>query len=169
MKITRVALKILFVILAIGVVLWNSIEWSSQNKTEMANMPFKAGMYDVTVFVLNKDTLNSAFGDSSRWQNMIFDNNHAGSIATADTSFYRRYRRGYFQYKIDTLLHSVSIFKTMADSTMIASFHYHVADKNTIFFWGQQRKDSLHFILKRNVHHFQLTDRQFHWLSEANR
>jgi hypothetical protein len=57
----------------------------------------------------------------------------------------------------------------MTDGAMIASFHYQVADDNTILFWGQQRKDSLHFILKRNPHHFQLTDRQFHWLSEANR
>ncbi|HYF32090.1 MAG TPA: hypothetical protein VD993_13295 [Chitinophagaceae bacterium] len=56
-------------------------------------MPFKAGMYDVTQYVVNGNTIPPLLTDSLRWQNMVFDTYTSGSIATADTAF-RRYTGG---------------------------------------------------------------------------
>lgn len=166
MKISRVVLKILFVIIAAGTVVWDSIDQKKQWNSQFTNMPFEAGMYDVTQYIVNKDTLNK--DDSMRWQNLVFDNNHGGSIATADTGFNRRYQRAYFQYKVDTSQHSFVISRTPMGNSSIASLHYRVED-STISFWGQKKNDSIYFTLKKNLHHFQLAEKQFHWLSEANR
>lgn len=169
MRVSRVALKLIFVVIAAGTVLWTSFDWKRENLAEMSNMPFEAGMYDVNDFVLNRDTIRLSDGDSVRWTNLVFDNNHSGSIATADTAFYGRYHRGYFQYKFDTSQQSLNIFKTIADSKPILSLRYKVGDDNSLYFWGARQKDSVWFRLRKNPHHFQLAERQFHWLSEANR
>jgi hypothetical protein len=165
MKISRVVLKILFVIIAVGTVVWDTADQKKQWKSQFADMPFAAGMYDVTQFVVNKDTISQT--DSMRWQNLVFDNNHSGSIATADTAFTRRYHRAYFQYKVDTSQHSLNISKATMNN--IAILHYRSGNDDEILFWGQRKNDSIFFTLKRNPHHFQLAEKQFHWLSEANR
>jgi len=169
MKVSRVVLKILFVIIAVGTVVWDTVGRHKQWKAQFANMPFEAGMYDVTHFVVNHDTIEANTADTTRWQNIVFDSNRSGSIKTGDTGFNRRYHRAYFQYTIDTSQHSLSIFRTMINNNPTASFHYRVTDDNQILFWGLRKPDSIYFTLKKNPHHFQLAERQFHWLSEANR
>ena len=57
----------------------------------------------------------------------------------------------------------------MQDSIPRLSLRYQVIDSNTIQLWGRQKNDSLFIELKRYNRHFQLADKQFHWLSEANR
>ena len=46
---------------------------------------------------------------------------------------------------------------------------YELPDTNTIRFHTVIRGDSVHVELVRMPRHFQLTERQFHWLSEYNR
>jgi hypothetical protein len=134
--------------------------------------PFKVGVYDVRRFVLNRDTIPLSSTDSLRWRDVIFDSNVAGSIATADPIFWQRYRRGYFRFKPDTAAHTVAVWKTSTiprDSTFLFTMRYEVPDTNTIRFATAIRGDSVHVELVRVPRHFQLTERQFHWLSEYNR
>ena len=134
--------------------------------------PFKPGFYDVRRYVVNRDTVPAASTDSLRWRDVIFDNNGAGSVNSVDPLFWQRYRRGYFRYHPDTISHTVAVWKTSAiprDSTFLFTMRYAVPDSNTIRFDTAIRGDSVHVELVRVPRHFQLTERQFHWLSEYNR
>jgi hypothetical protein len=133
--------------------------------------PFNPGVYDVTRYVVNRDTIPPSAADTMRWKDVIFDNRGAGSVNTADPLFWQRYRRGYFRYKPDTVARTVAVWKTsaMLDSTYLFSMRYEVPDSNTIRLRTAIRGESLYVELARTNRHFQLTERQFHWLSEWNR
>jgi hypothetical protein len=134
--------------------------------------PFKAGVYDVRSYVVNRDTIPVSNGDTLRWKDVIFDNRGAGSVNTADGIFSQRYRRGYFRYKPDSIAHTVAVWKTSTiprDSTFLFTMRYERPDTNTIRFHAAIRGDSIHVELVRMPRHFQLTERQFHLLSEYNR
>ena len=106
--------------------------------------------------------------DTIRWKDVIFENNQMGSITTKDTLFRKRYGRGYFIFSVDTLQPIINFKKTGQDEGFILSLHYQRPDSNTIQLWGKQRNDSIFIELKRSTRHFQLAEKQFHWLSEAN-
>jgi len=166
MKTVRIVLKTLFIVVAVGWVFYNSMtEYREISKTEPK--PLKRGVYDVVVFAVNKDTLPSLTSDSLRWRDIAFDNEKRGSINTCDTSFRQLYRRGYFGYSADTLKHTIS-FNNIANKP-IATFRYEILDSSTVKLWGKKNNDSLFVVLKRSNRHFQLAERQFHWLSEYNR
>jgi len=134
--------------------------------------PFRAGVYDVRRYVVNGDTIAAAGGDTLRWRDVIIDNADAGSVNTSDQLFQQRYRRGYFRYRPDTAARTVAVWKTSAvprDSTFLFTMRYEVPDSSTIRLHAVIRGDSVHAELVRAPRHFQLAERQFHWLSEYNR
>jgi hypothetical protein len=55
------------------------------------------------------------------------------------------------------------------DSTFLFTMRYEVPDSNTVRLATAIRGDSVHVELVRAARHFQLAERQFHWLSEYNR
>lgn len=134
--------------------------------------PFKAGIYDVRRYVVNHDTIPLSSADTLRWKDVVIDSRGAGSVNTTDAIFWQRYRRGYFRYKPDSIAHTVAVWKTSAiprDSTFLFTMRYERPDTNTIRFHTAIRGDSIHVELVRMPRHFQLTERQFHLLSEYNR
>ena len=134
--------------------------------------PFKVGVYDVRTFVVNRDTIPLTSTDSLRWRDVIIDNNTAGSVGSRDSVFWQRYRRGFFRYKPDTAARTMAVWKTSTipgDSTFLFNMRYEVPDTNTVKFYATIRGDSVYAELVRTPRHFQLTERQFHWLSEYNR
>jgi hypothetical protein len=169
MRIARVVLKIAFIMIAVGLQFYNMIRYYESSHTDTATKPIPRGIYDVAVFAVNKDTIPISINDSVRWSDVIFDNFGYGSMKTSDTVFRQRYRRAYFYYEGDSVKHSISFKKMQGDSIAIASFHYLMPDSNTVMLWGKQKNDSLFIKLKRNHRHFQLAEKQFHWLSEYNR
>jgi hypothetical protein len=142
------------------------------SKQPPAPGPFAPGVYDVRHFVVNGDTVPLTSTDSLRWRDVIIDNAGAGSIGTRDSVFWQRYRRGYFRYKPDTATRTVAVWKTSAiprDSTFLFTMRYETPDTNTVRFIAPIRGDTVRVDLVRTPRHFQLTERQFHWLSEYNR
>lgn len=134
--------------------------------------PFAAGVYDVRRYIVNRDTIAAATGDTLRWKDVIIDNNSGGSVNTSDAVFWRRYGRGYFRYRPDTATHTVAVWKTSTiprDSTFLFSMRYEVVDTATIRLHTVIRGDSVHVELFRVPRQFQLAERQFHWVSEYNR
>jgi hypothetical protein len=133
--------------------------------------PLTAGVYDVQRYVLNGVTVPPLLADSVRWRDVIIDNQSGGSVGTTDSVFWQRYRRGYFRYRADTAGHTIAVWKTSTalDSTWLFSMRYEIPDSTTIRFWTKIRSDSLFVELVRTNRHFQLAERQFHWLSEYNR
>ena len=134
--------------------------------------PIPVGVYDVRSFVVNRDTVPAASSDTLRWRDVIFDNNAAGSVNTRDQVFWQRYRRGYFRYAPDTASRTAAVWKISTiprDSTFLFTMRYDVPDSNTVRLATVVRGDSIHVELVRTARHFQLAERQVHWLSEYNR
>jgi hypothetical protein len=136
-----------------------------------AARPFRTGVYDVVRFAVNRDTLPPVVSDSIRWRDVIFDNAGAGSVNTTDSVFWQRYRRGYFRYRADTLAKTVVVWKTSTalDSTYLFTMRYDLPDTTRVRLWAPIRKDTIYVELVRTARHFQLAERQFHWISEYNR
>ena len=82
MRITRVILKIAFIMIAVGWQFKSMIEYYKSSHTDTAIKPVPTGIYDVAVFAINKDTLPLSVNDSLRWRDVIFDNFGSGSIRT---------------------------------------------------------------------------------------
>lgn len=165
---TRIALKILFIVVAIGLQFYYNFNYYSESHKTPGKQPVKNGIYAVTVFNVNNQNVPLAYTDSLSWRDVIFEDG-LGSVKTTDTSFRQRYKRGYFYYKADSATRSLQFRKQAADSLAFITLNYSTPDENTILLWGKQRNDSLHITLKRTNRHFQLAERQFHWLSEHNR
>jgi hypothetical protein len=134
--------------------------------------PFAAGVYDVRSYVVNHDTIPLTSADSIRWRDVIIDSNTSGSIGSRDPVFWQRYRRGYFRYKPDTATRTAAVWKTSTipgDSTFLFTMRYEVPDSTSLRLIAPIRGDTVRVDLVRVPRHFQLTERQFHWLSEYNR
>ena len=168
MRITRIVLKLVFIFL-ISKTLYDTTQNAKMVNKVTGHKDFKPGLYDVTRYVINKDTIPASATDTLRWQDVIFEKNNMGSVRSGDALFRQRYGRGYFIYTVDSLQPIINFKKSMQDNTTIFSLHYQRTDSNTIQLWGKQRNDSIFIELKRSNHHFQLAEKQFHWLSEANR
>lgn len=172
MLITRVILKA--TILTVFVLNFYG-QWRKYKiKTSKSKVnPIKSGIYNVVVYAVNNDTILPLITDSMRWQNVIFEKDGQGSIKTADTTFRQLYNRGYFAFKTDTVDHIINFKKGKQDSLMfngtILSLHYQIPDSNTIQLWGKRKNDSLYILLKKSTMHFQLDEKQFHWLTDYPR
>ena len=134
--------------------------------------PFAPGVYDVRSYVVNRDTIPLTSTDSLRWRDVIIDSNAAGSVGSRDPVFWQRYRRGYFRYTADTASRTAAVWKTSTipgDSTFLFTMRYEVPDSTTLRLIAPIRGDTVRVDLVRVPRHFQLAERQFHWLSEYNR
>ncbi len=169
MRITRIVLKLAFIgLFVIEPFFTTRAFYTSFNKgTDIR--PVHAGIYDVAVFAVNKDTIPPIITDTVRWKDVIFESNGQGSVGSTDTAFRQRYRRGYFNLVFDSTRQNISFKKSIASQNSIASFRYDFPDSSTIRLTGSKGKDSLYLVLKKSNRHFQLAERQFHWISEANR
>jgi hypothetical protein len=147
--------------------------WSYYKTTKTpVTGPFRPAVYQVRSYVVGTDTVPALASDTLRWQDVIFDNGSAGSIGTRDSMFWQRYRRGYFRYRPDTTTGTMAVWRTSfvpRDSTFLFTMRYEQPDTMTIRLHTQIRGDSVHMELVRTNRHFQLAERQFHWLSEYNR
>ncbi|MHA4896088.1 hypothetical protein ACXZ1K_15145 [Pedobacter sp. PWIIR3] len=167
MRIARIVSKCVFIIIVLAIPFYNSYSRFGSNDTKQ-QQPVKNGIYAVTSYRINGKEEPSAVTDTLRWRNVIFEDG-LGSVASADTIFRQRYKRGYFRYSLDSTKHVLGFKKFYDDPTYIMEFSFSRPDTNTIILAGLKGKDSLHVELKLLKHHFQLADRQFHWLSEQNR
>ncbi|SOD96826.1 hypothetical protein [Spirosoma fluviale] len=162
MRTTQIVLKIAFVILFIGMPLYGSYQRAFGPGDSGAAKKLTTGFFSVDQFQGN-------VADSLRWKDVVFEPNTSGSILTADTLFRQRYRRGYFSYSFDSLAHTIAFKKFPSDSTALFTLGYVMPDTNHVVLRGKIRNDSVMIALTRQKRHFQLAERQFHWLSEANR
>lgn len=129
--------------------------------------PFRTGIYEVRSFVSKQPV-----ADSIRWRDVIIDGPGGGSIGTKDQFFWQRYGRGYFRYKLDPKTQTGTVWKNSfvpRDSTFLFTMRYELPDTSTIRWHALIAGDSVHVEMVRAPRHFQLTERQFHLVSEYNR
>ena len=164
MRSTRIALKVAFIVL-FGLMPAYQIYDSLDSPAVQAAMKKKT----LTTGVFEVERFEAPVADSLRWKDVIFETNSTGSIQTADTLLRQRYLRGYFAYTLDSAKHTIAFKKFSNDSIPLFTLNYTMPDTNHIVLNGKIRGDSAVIALKRQKRHFQLAERQFHWLSEANR
>jgi hypothetical protein len=132
--------------------------------------PISSGVYDVISFERNGTVIAPLPGDTVTWKDMIFEKGTLGSVNTTDSLFRQRYRRGYFNYRADTVAKALHLFKrsVQGDSTFLFTVNYQL-NYDTILLEGKIRDEEHRIRLIKSKRHFQLAERQFHWLSEYNR
>jgi hypothetical protein len=167
MRVTRVVLKCVIIILVLIIPFYSSYSNSAYYVT-LTKQPVKNGIYTVASYRINGQEQQASVTDTLRWRDVIFENG-LGSVASGDTIFRQRYKRGYFGYSLDSAKHMLGFKKFFDDTKYFMEFSYSSPDTNTVLLAGLKGKDSLHVELKRIKRHFQLAERQFHWLSEQNR
>ena len=171
-RIARVVLKLYFVYFAIGRTFFADGNRSLQlRKAAEVTSPIHRGVYAVRVFAVNGDTIKPSFVDNIRWKDVIFDTRGRGSVNARDTSFALKYGygRGLFHYETDSIAHLLTMTRSAADHYAILECHYEQPDNNTVLLRGRLHQDSLFVMLRRTDRQFQLSEWQFHWVSESNR
>ncbi|WP_416439326.1 hypothetical protein [Phnomibacter sp. MR] len=171
MRIGRVVAKTLFVVVAMGMATVGAIEYYMVVQEESVKKlpPIKPDMYEIEYWVQNGDTTRASFTNDGPWKDVVFDYNGQGSINAVDSMFRVRYGRSYFSYQPDSTGKTLAFRKMAFDSLPIFTLSMQWPDSNSMLLHGVIRKDSVMMRLRRMHRHFQLTEKQFHWLSEANR
>lgn len=171
MRITKLILKLAFIVMVTILPFWDNYQAYQDLHSKKEIPPVKEGFYNVDLFVQKGDTIPLSNSDSLRWKDIIFERGGSGSVNSQDTLFRQRYRRGYFSYKTDTTKQMISFSKSSFTSgpQVIGELRYRIPDSVTMVLEGKLKGDSVYILLKRDGRHFQLAERQFHWLSEYNR
>ncbi|UHG91519.1 hypothetical protein [Spirosoma oryzicola] len=162
MRRSKVVLKIAFFILFLVFPLIRSYQGWSSSQQASTTPKLTTGFFSV-------DQSQGTAVDSLRWKDIVFEPTNTGSIHTADTLFRQRYHRAYFSYSFDTLKHTIDFKRSSMDTTALFTMQYVMPDTNHIELRGKIRNDSVAMTLRRENRRFQLAEKQFHWLSEANR
>jgi len=168
LRISRVVLKLIFIGVMVGFVIYQTYDRYKQTNAPYIAGPIALGMYDVQTYVVNKDTIPPLLTDTLRWQDIIFENGF-GTVKSSDTLFRKIYNRGQFIYTVDTIKQTLGFKRRFNDTTFGYFFTYQIPDDKTILLHGKARNDSLFIVLRKSMRHFQLAEKQFHWLSESNR
>lgn len=161
-------LKVAFVILTVGFNIYDCINWYKQNNAPETSV-IPQGVYNIKTFKKNNQITAIDATDSLAWKDFIFDKGKLGSIKTADTTFWNKYGRAYFIYETDKAKQIISFKEGMSDSIPLFEMKYKLVNKNTLQLNGVFKKDTLFYELIKNNKTFPLAERQFHWISEANR
>ena len=167
-RISRIVLKLIFVVVMIGYDVYQTYDRYKLTNTPPKPGPIGIGMYDVETFVRNNDTIPPLLTDTLRWQDIIFER-RSGTVKSSDPLFQKYYTRGHFLYAVDTVKQTLGFKMFPKDTTFGYFFTYQIPDDRTILLRGKNRNDSLFIVLKKSKRHFQLAEKQFHWLSESNR
>jgi hypothetical protein len=167
-KIGRLVLKIAFIITFVGFAFYQAWDWNQQMKITEKQI-IKQGVYTIKTFKKNSEVMPVAANDSLAWKDFIFDKQGSGSINTCDTLFDGGYGRGYFNYTVDKSKQTIAFKTTQWDTNAMFIMKYKIIDSKTLQLEGKVRKDTLYYELVRNEKLFPLAERQFHWISEANR
>jgi len=172
-NVIRIVLKCIFLLSVMYLIAgpFNSRKrYLETEKKEIKPIPF--GLYNVTTFVKNGDTLPVLANDTLIWKDIIFERgNKYASVNSADTIFKNLYNRGVFYYKADTLKNTMSCFKTTEKGRkVIFNLKYKLSgNKRHVQMWVQLKKDSLYIELDKSNRKFILGEKPFHWITDVNR
>lgn len=167
-RIGRIVLKVAFIILAVGFTTYECINrYGEMHTLEAAVIP--QGVYNIKTFKKNSQIIAIETTDTLAWKDFIFDKGKLGSIKTADTTFWNRYGRAYFIYETDKSKQMIHFKEGMSDSVSLFQMKYKFINKNRLQLEGVFKKDTLFYELIKSDKTFPLAEKQFHWISEANR
>jgi hypothetical protein len=166
-KAVRILFKILFIYLFAIKVLIQSLEVHKETEKSI-EFTIQTGIYNIITYSKNSDTSEACI-DQMIWKDIIFDKDGSGSVNTLDTLFRQRYNRGYFVYEPDTIARTITFKKYHTDSIALFKLSYNKLNDSIVTLYGKLQSDSIYMKIQRSNRHFQLTEKQFHWISESNR
>ena len=168
-RVVRLSIKFIFV-LAVMYLLAGPYNYKKRqvvtNAKEIKPIPY--GLYNVTTFVKNGDTLPVLATDTLIWKDIIFERgNKSASVNTADTLFKKIYNRGLFYYKADTIKNTMVCFKhTKKGKVVIFNLRYKLSgNKKHVQMWVGLKKDSLYLELDKSNREFALSKKPFNWVT----
>jgi hypothetical protein len=171
-KIFRWVLKGLFFVQTVFLIS-STYSYYAENEASLTKelKPIPYGMYEVSSFVKNGDTLPVLANDSLAWKDFIFEKRYNyATVNSRDTIFKRQYGRGSFYYKADTLKNKLVCYKFVeGDSIFMFNLNYRLTDKDNVEMWSAIKQDSVYLKLTRSKKQFKMAEKQFHWITERNR
>ncbi|MEO6135804.1 MAG: hypothetical protein ABIP35_11670 [Ginsengibacter sp.] len=160
MKISGIAIKILL----IGSVLYFTITgvWEGYKTygDEATQKKPLFGVYNVTKFVKNKDTLPALATDTLQWKQLSIIYTDYATIKMMNDSV-----KGY-NFKPDTATKTVKLF-TFSDTAHKSTLHYFNPDSTHLVFTGKLHDDSVYIEMQKlDFNKMRLINRGFHWINE---
>lgn len=127
---------------------------------DAAPRPPLYGIYDVSTFVRNNDTLPPLKTDSIRWNKLIISYNGGATVKLINDST-RRY-----VFKPDTVARKIIMYP-VTDTSYKAALTYTIPEKDIYEIRGRYKTDSLYIRLKKfDLNNFLLVKRGFNWINE---
>lgn len=155
--ITQVVLKILIVTFFIGFNAYNSYSMQSQ-WGKLAPKPALYGIYDVTSFAINNESITPSIKDSVYWKRFVVDKYRQLIFTVNDNVEYRK-------IEVDTVAKTLAL-TSYEDNTDIYQFDYMLNDSIMILN-GTHLNDTLDIELKkRDLKTFLLNNRGFNWVND---
>jgi hypothetical protein len=148
-------LKWAFVIL----ILYNTIDYTTNLYKSRQDKPELFGLYEVTNFVVNQDTIPPLLSHKTRWRHIFIERPTSIQISRMNKSRYG------LNSEIDTANKKIKLTE-FNDSTLVYSLDYKKTD-STLIISGIFRKDTIFCKTKRlGKEDFRLTSREFNWINE---
>jgi len=166
-RIFRVVLKTFFILHAVYLFAgYNKFRMEENVRREHLVRPVYEGLYEVSTFVKNGDTLPVLANDDMIWKDIIFEKNEtSASVNTADTLFAKYFSRGIFYYDADTVNKSLACYKTIKEKRVnLFTLKYNMPDKQHVELRTKIQSDSLYLMLTRSKKQFRLARQKFKWL-----
>ena len=155
-NIGMLVLKIMIIVYAFG---YGTYNISNLQKTygSKAPKPPLYGLYEVTNFVINGDTITS-YKNEKLWKDIRFQ--RSGSAIVTN----RNEQNLYYRIEVDTTNQKIKF--TPSSNTSSFDLHYTETDKTFDFNFIHQSDTVSAQTLKLGKEDFLLTNRGFHWISE---
>jgi len=150
-------LKLLFIISLVG--LFSFLGYSRvKTNGESREKPYLYGIWEVSTFKKNNETLPPLITDTKRWRYLIIDFKGRAVVKTMDGVNHS------YNFKPDSIVKKISIHKEKEDT-----YNFIYKNPNALFLQldGKIDEDSLHIILsKKDLNDFKLNSRGFNWINE---
>ena len=117
------------------------------------------GVYDVTTFVDNNDTIPPLLGDQHRWKKVLFDYPDRISIITMDDNILR------FKSEIDTASQRIKLTDYSAGDSYEILFEKN--EQDLALSGNLYGKDLFMELTYYDISNFALLNRGFHWINEV--
>jgi len=117
------------------------------------------GIYNVTAFIRNKDTIKPLTTDTTRWSKLIVSAPKGNaSVILMDRSL------KVFVFKPETVEKKLEMY-AKPDTTDKYTFTYHLSKDSVLVLKGRSRKDSLQITFKQyDMNKFPLINHHFRWI-----
>jgi len=140
-------------------ILYNTIDLTTGIYKTRQNKPELFGLYEVTTFVSNQDTIQPLLTDDKRWRYIFFEYPNTIQFSRMNKSRYG------LNSEIDTLKNQIKLTE-FNDSTQVYVLDFKKTD-STLNISGIFRKDTIFCKTKRmDRKDFRLTSRGFNWINE---